>query len=34
VAEFAINNGKTVYRRGDVVIIASNTEALNDALGQ
>ena len=34
VAEFAINNGKTVYRRGDIVIIASNTEALNDVLGQ
>ena len=34
VAEFAINNGKAVYRRGDIVIIASNTEALNDALGQ
>ena len=34
VAEFAISNGKIVYRRGDIVIIASNTEALNDALGQ
>ena len=34
VAEFAINKGKAVYRRGDVVIIASDTEALNDALGR